>query len=61
MNVQMREQLQEDIITLLSSTEYECLSQPENGKNLDRPTVKDRLTDRLCEAVCQIFFERYGV
>ena len=56
---ELREQLQEDIITILSNSNYDYLNQ--SKKNSNRPTVKDKLTDQLCEIVCQTFFDNYGI
>tara|TARA_B100000427_G_scaffold329726_1_gene347316 strand:- start:1771 stop:1974 length:204 start_codon:yes stop_codon:yes gene_type:complete len=46
---EVREQLQEDIITVVDGTA--CGNRRE----------KDRLKDRLCEVVCDYFFDKYGV
>ena len=56
---ELREQLQEDIITILSNSHYDYLNQ--SKKNSNRPTDKDKLTDQLCEIVCQTFFDNYGI
>ena len=49
--MELREQLQEDILTILDDTHYEYLIQ----------SVKDKLKDQLCEVVCDCFFNKYGV
>tara|TARA_R100000008_G_scaffold44960_1_gene26184 strand:+ start:2226 stop:2414 length:189 start_codon:yes stop_codon:yes gene_type:complete len=57
---ELREQLQEDIITVLSNSCYDYLDDLEQ-ENSNRPSVKDRLTDELCQVICQTFLDDYGI
>ena len=57
---ELREQLQEDIITVLSNSCYDCLDDFEQ-ENSNKPSVKDRLTDELCQVICQTFLDEYGI
>ena len=57
---ELREQLQEDIITVPSNSCYDYLDDFEQG-NSNRPSFKDRLTDELCQVICQTFLDDYGI
>lgn len=46
---ELREQLQEDILTIFLSSHYEHLD------------AKDKLKEQLCEVICNYFFDVYGV
>ena len=57
---ELREQLQEDIITVLSNSCYDYLDDFEQ-ENSNKPSVKDRLTDESCQVICQTFLDDYGI